>query len=174
MPKLPSFKVTVMPRWREPVPIGKNGKCIPKSLWHKRRRHCWEVRWYVFGPNGKPKRRGKSFKKKEDAEKFALKKASVFDKDEHTRFEPRKITLDAFIAEYVAHRIGANGELRYRSIQTSEEALKCFATFLGNDRRLTSIRKADAIRFIRHLRETTELTSNTIAKIMRSDRKSVV
>jgi len=108
------------------------------------------------------------FDSKDEAEAFAREKATSFDKNEHARFEPRKITLGEFIVEYAAHRIGAKGGLRYRSVETTVHALKRFADVIGNDRRLASIRKGDVNRLFRHLRDTTKLSPNTVAKILRS------
>ena len=86
-------KVGVYRKWLEPVPE-KNGEPIPKSEWPRKRRYCWIVRW--FGTN--KKKYGKLFKKRKEAERYALDLQKQVNLGRADRLQ--KITLYDFRVEH--------------------------------------------------------------------------
>ena len=165
-------KVSIHRRWLEPVPVGTDGKPIPKDLWPRKRRYCWVVRW--FGTDGK--RYQVKAESKQDAESIQAEKLAEFDASPISRNAPRKVTLGEFIAEFVQLRIGPRGQrLSAASLEESRRSLDRLATFLGRNVRLANITKADATRFVASLRNATrprrpkqKISAATVNKITRT------
>lgn len=165
-------KVSIQRRWIEPVPVGEDGKPIPKNLWPRKRRHCWVVRW--FGTDGK--RYQVKAESNQDAESIKAEKLAEFDSSPTSRNAPRKVTLGEFIKEFVRLRIGPRGQrLSAASLEESQRTLERFAQYAGRHSLLANITKADAARFVASVRNAThprfpkrKLSPATINKITRT------
>ncbi len=162
MSALPSKRVTVSRRW-----LGKPPDDIPRKHWPKKRRHCWQVRWWLVGPDGKPKSPSKSFATKDEAAAFAHEKRAEY-ADGAARREPTRLTLGEFIEEYRTQRTGSKGQrIRYASAMEGVFALQRLASHIGEETRLADISKPQVIGFVRALESDGTLAANTIGKTAR-------
>ncbi len=166
---LPSRRVIVARRWLGPAPDDpKTGEPSARRLWTKRRKHCWQVRWWLIGSDGKPKSPSRSFKTKDEAEAFAHTKRSEY-AEGATRREPQRLTLGEFIREVREHRTGAKGRrLRYFAMVETVQALEGSARHVGEGIRLSDITKPQVIGFVRAMENRGTLSVNTIGKMART------
>ncbi len=142
-------KIGIYRRWSEDPPIGSNGQPIPESEWPKRRKHTWEVRWFL--PSGK--RRSKCFKRKGDAEQFANEKSVEFDRTPTARNEPTRMTLGEWRDAYLKLRQDKLGRrLSEAAVIEASSAFRRLVDFFGEDRIIQDIEPAEALRFTAHLR----------------------
>ncbi len=147
-------KVSIFRRWTGPIPIGRDGKPIPKNLWPRRRKHVWVVRWFAPDAEGKLKRPSKSFATREDAERFQAERATEFERKPVARTVPRKITLKEFEEEFTRMRTGSRGQrMKASSLASATGSLRRLAAALGEDTLLSKISKEAALRFLNQLRD---------------------
>lgn len=131
-------KVGIYRKWLEPIPK-KKGKLIPKSEWPKKRRHRWIVRW--CGTNNK--KYGKVFKKRKEAERYALGLQNHVSRGQADK--PDKITLHEFRLE---HQRVMKGQVAYSTLQEHVRALKFFENFINGSILLSKIQPRNAEAFI--------------------------
>lgn len=131
-------KVGVYRRWLEPVPCI-DGQPIPKSQWHKKRRHSWTVRWY--GTTGK--RYSRDFKTRKLAERYARDLQSQVITGRQDR--PVKITLHDFNHE---HATVMKGQVAYATLIDQVRALRLFEKYIGDSITLREIKPRHAEGFI--------------------------
>jgi len=142
-------KVSVFRRWTGPIPTGKDGKAIPKSLWPQRRGHVWIVRWFASARDGRTPRMQRTFTTKAAAEAFQAEKRSELDKHPSRRTKAVPITLEAFIDEFVTLRQGAKGmRLKASTVLVTKYALELLADHVGRDAKLSTIDGVVVLRFL--------------------------
>jgi len=132
-------KVSISRNWYGKVPLGKNGKPIPRNLWPKRRKHSWEVRWY----SSEGKRYSKSFKNRKEAYEYAKRIQEKVDKGRADK--PRKITIEKFIKE---HRKVMTGQVAHSTLKDHLRALRFFAEHIGRQTQLRRISPRQAESFV--------------------------
>ncbi len=163
-----NLKVSVKPRWSGPVPIGRNGKPLPKNQWARAgRKRKWCVRW--FAPDGSRPR--KTFNTKESAEAFAREKVQLFEsRGSLARVQPKRLTIGAFVKELLELRTGPTGR-RWSAGSLAEyrTVLHRFAGFIGEDVPLDRVAPSDGLRYVASLRSPSDpdakpLCSSTINK----------
>ena len=149
-----SRKVLLLRRWKGKVPKDKDGNPIPRELWPRRRACVYLCRWWAQSHDGKPRRMSKRFAERAPAEAFQAELQAKLDKAPEARKLPKALTLDQFIEEYAALRIGPRGQrLRPKTLESSLYVLKGFAAHVGGDRVLAKITAADAARYFGHLHD---------------------
>ncbi len=132
-------KVNISRKWYGKVPLDRTGKPIPRSLWPKRRKYSWEVRWY----GSEEKRYSKSFKSRKEANEYAKKLQRKVDKGKRDR--PKKITLAQFTDE---HRRVMVGRIAYTTLKHQVRMLHMLAKHVGSGRVLGWISPRDAESFV--------------------------
>jgi integrase len=152
-------KVGVYRKWLEPVPKDKNDNPIPKSEWARKRRYCWVVRW--CGTN--KKKYGKLFKKRKEAERYALDLQKQVNLGRADR--PQKITLHDFRVE---HERVMKGQVAYATIQEHKRALELFENFIGGSFALSRIRPRHAEAFVANCLASNEVSVATVNKWART------
>jgi integrase len=151
-------KVGVYRKWLEPVPE-KNGEPIPKSEWPRKRRYCWIVRWCGTDK----KKYGKLFKKRKEAERYALDLQKQVNLGRADR--PQKITLHDFRVE---HERVMKGQVAYGTIQEHKRALELFENFIGGSFALSRIRPRHAEAFVADCLASKEVSNGTVNKWIRT------
>lgn len=132
-------KVSICRKWYGKIPLGRNGKPIPKNLWPKRRRYSWEVRWY--GSNGK--RYSRSFKERKEAVEHAKSTQAKVDKGRADK--PKRTTILDFIREH--ERLMA-GQVAHTTLKDQLRALNLFKEHVGSETSLNLITPRDAEAFV--------------------------
>jgi len=112
---------------------------IPRSLWPKRRKCSWEVRWY--GSEGI--RYSKSFKSRKEANQYAIQRQRKVDKGKRDR--PKKTTLVQFINE---HKRVMEGRIAHTTLKHQVRMLNMLAKHVGSNCALSRISPRDAESFI--------------------------
>ena len=133
-------KVGIYRKWLEPVPE-RNGRPIPKSEWPKRRRHRWIVRW--CGTDNK--KYGRVFRKRKEAERYALELQPEVILGRADK--PRKVTIHDFIRE---HEVVMKGQVAYATLRDHLRALRLFERFIGESCILSRIKPRHAEAFVAH------------------------
>jgi integrase len=151
-------KVSICRKWYGKIPIGRNGKLIPKNLWPKRRKYSWEVRWY----SSDGKRYSKSFKDRKEAFEHAK---SVQEKVDRGRCDkPRRITLAEFIVEHSQVMVGQKA---HTTVKDHLRALRFFAEHVGSKTMLERVSPRHAESFVAK-RLATGLAIGTVNKDIRT------
>ena len=151
--------VGVYVRWSGDVPEDDNGRPIPKSLWLRKRRHRWLVRWY--STDGKT-RYGKVIKTRKEADRFAV---EVEDRVNAGKADkPRKITLKQFRLEHLEIM---KRQVSYATLQEHKRALELFENFIGGSIELGKIQPADVDKFIADRLDSKEVAVATVNKYIR-------
>ena len=132
-------KVSINRNYYGKVPLDKNGKPIPRSLWPKRRKFSWEVRWY--GSEGK--RYSKSFKNRKEAYEYTKKVQEKVDKGRADK--PQEITIGKFIKE---HKKVMIGQVAHTTLKGHLRALSLFAEHIGPQTQLKRISPREAESFV--------------------------
>ena len=114
-------KVGVYRKWHGRVPIDKFGTLFPKSEWPRLRPFSWAVRW--FGSDGK--RFSRSFKSREEAERYAETKQAEVRVGKGDR--PLRVTLVEFAKMYLDLR----GDLAPMTKVEHARTLRFLSEFLG-------------------------------------------
>lgn len=147
-------KVSICRRWTEPIPIGRDGRPIPKNLWPRRRKHVWVVRWFVPGPDGKIVRPSRVFQTREEAEKFRTEQTAAFDRLPQACRKPANVTVGQFAVEFVQLATGPRGQrLKPSSLERARCCLNRLAAFVGDGVLLTDITSSHAVRFLAAVRD---------------------
>ena len=152
-------KVSIYRRWQEPAPEGKDGKPIAKELWPKRRRHSWVVRWV----DNHGKRRGKMFKIRKEAERFAHEVQDKIFSGKADRL--KKISLRDFRLE---HEKVMLGQVSYATYLEHKKTLQLFEKFIGGSIELANVKPRDAEAFIAHKHASKKLAVPTVNKYLRT------
>ena len=146
-------KVSIVRRWRGPVPVKRDGTPIPRILWPKRRPCVWLVRWFAPTPDGTIRRPSRRFKAREEAEAFRTELQAKFQDAPATRRELRRLTLGQFIDEYLTLGIGPAGQkLKPRTVQQARLVLNHFAKTIGRDRPIANISPQHVARYFAGIR----------------------
>ncbi|UCC96705.1 MAG: tyrosine-type recombinase/integrase [Phycisphaerales bacterium] len=132
-------KVSITRKWYGKIPIGRNGKPIPRNLWPKRRKYSWEVRWY----SSDGKRYSKSFKDRKEAEKHANTVQEKVDRGKCDK--PRKITLAEFIVEHSQVMVGQKA---HTTVKDHLRALTFFAKHVSSGIMLERVSPRHAESFV--------------------------
>jgi len=149
-----SRKVLLLRRWKGKVPKDRDGQPIPRELWPRRRACVYLVRWWAQTHEGQPRRMSKRFAERAPAEAFQAELQAKLDNAPEARKLPKALTLDQFIEEFAALRIGPGGQrLRPKSVESALYVLKGFAAYIGGDRVLAKVTAADAVRYFGHLHD---------------------
>jgi len=151
-------KVSICRKWYGKIPIGRNGKPIPKNLWPKRRKYSWEVRWY----SSDGKRYSKSFKDRKEAFEHAKSVQEKVDRGKCDR--PRRITLAEFIAEHSQVMVGQKA---HTTIKDHLRALRLFAEHVGWQTMLERVSPRHAESFVAR-RLADGLATGTVNKDIRT------
>ena len=132
-------KVSISRKWYGKIPIGRNGKSIPKNLWPKRRKYSWEVRWY----SSDGKRYSKSFKERKEALEHA--KSIQVQVDRGRANKPKKTTIAEFKREHERLMIG---QVEHTTLKDQIRALRFFMEHVGPETSLVQITPRDAEAFV--------------------------
>ncbi|MHC4155738.1 MAG: tyrosine-type recombinase/integrase [Planctomycetota bacterium] len=152
--------VGVYVRWLGDVPEDDNGKPIPRSLWIRKRRHRWVVRWHSTDWKT---RYGKVLKTRKEAKSFALEIQNRVNTGRADK--PKKITLRQFRIEHL--RV-MKGQVSYGTWQEHKRALELFENFIGGSVELGRIRPADAEAFVADRLASKEVSVATVNKYIRT------
>lgn len=135
-----SKRVMLYRRWCGETPSDREGNPLPRSMWSRRRRCVYVVRWHAVGPDGQKMKPSKRFEEKADAEAFQAELQTKLDKRPDLRRVPKKVTLGEFIDEYVRLQVGPSGQrLKPRTVQQARLCLHHFARAVGYDRLLKNL-----------------------------------
>ena len=154
-----ALTIGIYRKWLEPVPKDDKGKQLPKSLWPRKRRHNWLVRW--VGTTGK--KYGNVFKTNKEAKLFKLEMQSKLlsgRADKH-----RKIALHDFRLE---HEKIIKGQVSYGTYQEHKRSLELFENFIGGSIELSKITPSNAEAFVADRLDSKEVSIATVNKYIRN------
>src|SRR5688500_13689017 len=120
-------KVGIYRSYRGPIPVGDDGRPLPKGEWLYKRPFSWVVRW--FGGDGN--RYSKSFETRKEAERFAETQQSEVRQGHGD--PPTHCTLRTFFKE---HRQLSKGSMARMTLVMQLGVLRQFAFRLGWERDL--------------------------------------
>lgn len=154
-----ALTIGIYRKWLGPVPEDSKGKQLPKSLWPRKRRYNWLVRW--IGTTGK--KYGKVFKTKKEAQLFKLEMQAQLLAGQADK--PRKITLHSFRLE---HEKIIKGQVSYGTYQEHKKTLELFEKFIGGSIELSKITPSDAEAFVADRFDSGEVSIATVNKYIRN------
>lgn len=132
-------RVGVYRRWLGAVPKDTGGRPIGRSLWPRKRRYRWVVRWY--GTTGR--RYGKVFEARIQADRFAAELRQRVVSGQADR--PRAVTLKQFRHEHAAVM---KGQVAPATLVDHLRALRLFEKFMGESFVVSQLRPWHAEAFI--------------------------
>ena len=132
-------KVGIYRKWLGPVPQDSHGLPLPRSVWPRKRRYRWVVRWY--GTTGR--RYGKVFAAKHEAERFAAELHLRVTSGRADR--PRPITLAQFRRE---HAVVMRGQVAPTTLTSQLRALRFFEKFMGGSFAVSKLKPWHAEAFV--------------------------